>query len=87
PFRLLEPDRLRGPDPGPVAWGGVAFAPGTWRRLVGHMLRSYATPGTDVPALADAPTHTALYRAMIRFGRTSPGHEPTTQAGESGRGA
>ncbi|MER7689802.1 helix-turn-helix domain-containing protein [Streptomyces sp. NPDC097610] len=44
-------------------------APDTWRRLVGHMLRSYATPGTAIPPLADAPAPTALYRAMIRLGR------------------
>lgn len=44
-------------------------APDTWRRLVGHMLRSYATPGTAIPPLADAPAPTAVYRAMVRLGR------------------
>ncbi|MFF2364631.1 hypothetical protein ACFVU0_18310 [Streptomyces sp. NPDC058122] len=44
-------------------------APDTWHRLVAHMLRSYATPGTSLPPLPDAPTPTALYRAMIRLAR------------------
>ncbi|MEV0794894.1 helix-turn-helix domain-containing protein [Kribbella sp. NPDC050459] len=43
-------------------------APDAWRRLVSHMLRSFASPGTEAP-LAEPPTRTALYRAMIRFGR------------------
>ncbi|MEU5274802.1 TetR/AcrR family transcriptional regulator [Streptomyces asoensis] len=47
-------------------------APDTWRRLVGHMLRSYAAPGTAIPPLADAPTPTTLYRAMIRLGHPRP---------------
>ncbi|MCX4514620.1 hypothetical protein OHA27_30720 [Streptomyces sp. NBC_01619] len=41
-------------------------APDTWRRLVAHMLRSYATPDTPLP---DAPPPTALYRAMVRLSR------------------
>ncbi|NEB04293.1 TetR/AcrR family transcriptional regulator [Streptomyces sp. SID13726] len=48
-------------------------APDTWRRLVGHMIRAYATPGTEVPPLPDGPTPTALYRAMIRLGRPGNG--------------
>jgi AcrR family transcriptional regulator len=44
-------------------------APNTWRRLVSHMLRSFASPGTEV-ALAEPPSQTALYRAMVRSGRT-----------------
>ncbi|UUU19870.1 TetR/AcrR family transcriptional regulator [Streptomyces sp. DSM 40750] len=57
---------------GVIAATGDA-APDAWRRLVGHMLRSYATPGTEIPPLPDAPTPTALYRAMIRLSRTGPG--------------
>ncbi|MGW0819586.1 TetR/AcrR family transcriptional regulator [Streptomyces viridiviolaceus] len=53
---------------GVVAAAGDA-APDTWRRLVGHMLRSYATPGAPLPTLADAPAPTALYRAMVRLDR------------------
>ncbi|CAM5438707.1 TetR/AcrR family transcriptional regulator [Streptomyces coeruleorubidus] len=45
-------------------------APDTWRRLVGHMLRSYAAPGAPIPPLPDAPASTALYRAMVRLTRT-----------------
>ncbi|MFC9330372.1 TetR/AcrR family transcriptional regulator [Kitasatospora sp. NPDC057015] len=44
-------------------------APDTWRRLTAHLLRSYATPGAPLPPLPDAPTTTALYRAMIQLGR------------------
>ncbi|MDT0571794.1 helix-turn-helix domain-containing protein [Streptomyces sp. DSM 3412] len=47
-------------------------APDTWRRLVGHMLRSYAAPGAPIPALPDAPAPSALYRAMVRLSRTGP---------------
>jgi len=47
-------------------------APDTWRRLVGHMLRSYATPGAPIPPLPDAPAPTALYRAMVRLSHTGP---------------
>lgn len=46
-----------------------AAAPDAWHRLVGHMLRAFATPGADLPPLAPAPSPTALYRAMIRLGR------------------
>ncbi|MET8082152.1 helix-turn-helix domain-containing protein [Streptomyces sp. NPDC005303] len=48
-------------------------APDTWRRLVGHMLRSYAAPGAPIPAVPEAPAPTALFRAMIRLARTGPG--------------
>ncbi|MFD5517350.1 TetR/AcrR family transcriptional regulator [Streptomyces sp. NPDC127066] len=53
---------------GVVAATGDA-APDSWRRLVGHLLRAFATPGTEVPPLSPAPASTALYRAMIRLGR------------------
>ncbi|MFI8170841.1 TetR/AcrR family transcriptional regulator [Streptomyces sp. NPDC085931] len=45
-------------------------APDAWRRLVAHMIRSYAAPGAPLPPLPDAPTPSALYRAMVRLGRT-----------------
>ncbi|MGP3963388.1 TetR/AcrR family transcriptional regulator [Nonomuraea sp. 3N208] len=48
-------------------------APDAWRRLVGQMLRAYATPGTDLPPLEQAPAHTALYRAMLRLARPATG--------------
>ncbi|GAA4930950.1 AcrR family transcriptional regulator [Nonomuraea thailandensis] len=48
-------------------------APDTWRRLVGQMLRAWATPGTDLPPLEQTPAPTALYRAMVRLTRPSPG--------------
>lgn len=48
-------------------------APDTWHRLVGHLLRGFATPGTDLPALADAPSTTALYRAMLRAAKPAEG--------------
>ncbi|NDZ81011.1 TetR/AcrR family transcriptional regulator [Streptomyces sp. SID10853] len=44
-------------------------APDTWRRLVVHMTRSYATPTAPVPLLPDVPAPAALYRAMIRLTR------------------
>ena len=56
---------------GVIAATGDA-APDTWRRLVGHLLRSYATPGTDIPSLPEAPAPTALYRAMVRLTRSGP---------------
>ncbi|MGW5664432.1 TetR/AcrR family transcriptional regulator [Streptomyces sp. NPDC003758] len=57
---------------GVVAATGDA-APDTWRRLVGQMLRAYATPGTELPPLPPAPAPRALYRAMIRLARPVPG--------------
>ncbi|MFF0771894.1 TetR/AcrR family transcriptional regulator [Nonomuraea wenchangensis] len=53
-------------------------APNAWRRLVGHMLRAYSTPGAELPPLEPPPTPTALYRAMIRLNRS-------TSAGDTGR--
>ena len=44
-------------------------APDTWRRLVGQMLRAFATPAAPLPPMPDGPAHTALYRAMTRLGR------------------
>ncbi|WP_158852567.1 TetR/AcrR family transcriptional regulator [Saccharothrix deserti] len=44
-------------------------APETWRRLVGQMLRAYATPDAPLPPLPEAPPPTDLDRAMTRFGR------------------
>ncbi|MEW2621345.1 hypothetical protein [Streptomyces sp. NPDC048106] len=44
-------------------------APDTWRRLVAHMLRSFATPDAPLPPLPDAPAPTALYRAMVGITR------------------
>ena len=57
---------------GVIAATGDA-APDAWRRLVGHMLRSYVAPGAPIPALPEAPAPTALYRAMVRLSRTGPG--------------
>ncbi|MGI5320891.1 TetR/AcrR family transcriptional regulator [Actinomadura nitritigenes] len=56
---------------GVVAATGDA-APDTWRRLAGHMLRSYAAPDAPLPPLPDAPEPRALYRAMIRITRPAP---------------
>ncbi len=52
-----------------------AAAPGTWRRMVGQMLRAYAAPGADLPPLEPAPAPTALYRAMVRLTRTASRRE------------
>ncbi|MBW8795748.1 MAG: hypothetical protein JF597_19805 [Streptomyces sp.] len=49
-----------------------AAAPDTWRRLVGHMLRSYAAPDAPIPAVPDAPAPATLFRAMVRLARTGP---------------
>ncbi|WP_419703048.1 TetR/AcrR family transcriptional regulator [Promicromonospora sp. NFX87] len=51
---------------GVIAATGDA-APGTWRRLVGHMLRSFAADRAEVPPLPDAPERAPLYRAMVHF--------------------
>jgi hypothetical protein len=53
-------------------------APDTWRRLVGHMIRSYAAPGAPIPAVPEAPAPTTLFRTMVRLARTGPG---SVQAG------
>ncbi|MCG5432156.1 TetR/AcrR family transcriptional regulator [Mycobacterium sp. MYCO198283] len=47
-------------------------APDAWRRLVAHMLRSYAAPDAPLPPLPEAPTPAALHRAMIRLNRADP---------------
>ncbi|MFI6456988.1 TetR/AcrR family transcriptional regulator [Streptosporangium amethystogenes] len=59
---------------GVIAATGNA-APDTWRRLVGQMLRAWATSGTDLPPLNPAPAPIALYRAMVRLARTASGPE------------
>ncbi|MEE1833066.1 TetR/AcrR family transcriptional regulator [Streptomyces sp. SP17KL33] len=65
---------------GVIAATGDAAAD-AWRRLVGHMIRSYAVPGAPIPAVPDAPEPTALYRAMVRLARTGP---DTAQGGGPG---
>jgi hypothetical protein len=57
---------------GVIAATGDA-APDTWRRLVGHMLRSCAAPGAEIPPLAEAPAPTAPWSAS---------HEPATMPRE-----
>lgn len=47
-------------------------APGSWRRLVGQILRGFAAPDAPLPPLPDAPSSPALYRAMVRAGRPAP---------------
>lgn len=42
-------------------------APDSWRRLVGQMLRAFATPDAPLPPLPESPNPRALYRAMIRL--------------------
>jgi AcrR family transcriptional regulator len=39
-------------------------APDSWRRLVGQMLRAFATPGAPIPPIPPAPASADLYRAM-----------------------
>ncbi|PRY36826.1 TetR/AcrR family transcriptional regulator [Umezawaea tangerina] len=56
---------------GVIAATGDA-APDAWRRLSGHMLRAFATPGAPLPPMPPPPTTRDLYRAMIRYGRPSP---------------
>lgn len=43
-------------------------APEGWKRLVGHFLRGFATPGAPLPPVPPAPTSEALYEAMGRKG-------------------
>ena len=45
-------------------------APDAWRRLVAHMIRSYATPGAPMQAMPDVPSAAALYRATVRLSPT-----------------
>lgn len=42
-------------------------APDSWRRLVGQMLRGYATPDAPIPPLPGAPFSDDLARAMARY--------------------
>ncbi|MEU1347671.1 helix-turn-helix domain-containing protein [Streptomyces sp. NPDC005795] len=56
---------------GVVSAAGDA-APDAWRRLVAHMIRSYATPDAPVPLMPEAPSPAALYRAMVRLARSHP---------------
>lgn len=44
----------------------AASAPESWRRLVGHLLRGFATPGAPLPTIASVPDDEQLYRAMAR---------------------
>jgi len=44
----------------------IDAAPDSWRRLVGQMLRAFATPDAPIPPLPDAPGSADLYRAMAR---------------------
>jgi AcrR family transcriptional regulator len=39
-------------------------APSSWRRLVGQMLRAFATPGAPLEPIPQAPSSAALHRAM-----------------------
>ncbi len=39
-------------------------APDSWRRLVGQMLRAFATPGAPIPPMPPAPASADLYRAI-----------------------
>jgi AcrR family transcriptional regulator len=59
-------------------------APEAWRRQLGHLLRGYATPGTDVPPLPAAPARTAIYRAMVRLSRPRPANEAPTASSRTG---
>lgn len=50
-------------------------APDGWRRLLGHMLRAFASPDAPLPPMPEAPSHDALYRAMARLGKSAPGQD------------
>jgi AcrR family transcriptional regulator len=43
-------------------------APDSWRRLVGQMLRGFASPGAPLPPIPAAPSSDDLYCAMARKG-------------------
>lgn len=48
-------------------------APESWRRLVGQILRGYASPDAPLPPMSPAPSSDRLYRAMARAsGRNRP---------------
>jgi AcrR family transcriptional regulator len=53
---------------GVIAATGDA-APDAWRRLVGYLVQSFATPGAELPPLPPPPSPQALYRAMVRLTR------------------
>ena len=44
----------------------AAAAPDAWRRLAGHLLRGFATPGAPLPPVPPAPTSADLYEVMVR---------------------
>ena len=46
-------------------------APDSWRRLVGQMLRAFATPGAPTPPMPSPPSSAGLYRAI-----TTPRNPP-----------
>ncbi|MFE7720569.1 TetR/AcrR family transcriptional regulator [Nocardia rhizosphaerihabitans] len=56
---------------GVIAATGDA-APDAWQRLVGYMLRSFATAGTELPPLPPPPDSRSLYRAMVRLTQSDP---------------
>ena len=47
-------------------------APDSWRRLVGQMLRGYATPDAPTPPMPAAPSSDDLSRAMARYAHPTP---------------
>jgi AcrR family transcriptional regulator len=60
---------------GVIAATGDA-APDSWRRLVGQMLRAFASPDAPMPPMPEAPASAGLYRAMIHAGQPSSSNEP-----------
>ncbi len=49
-------------------------APDSWRRLIGQLLRGFASPGAPVAPMPPAPSSDDLYRAMARTHEwTAPG--------------
>jgi AcrR family transcriptional regulator len=51
-------------------------APDSWRRLVGQMLRAFASPDAPLPPMPDAPDSADLYRAMTCLAQPSS-NEPS----------
>jgi AcrR family transcriptional regulator len=47
-------------------------APDSWRRLVGQLLRGFATADAPIPPLPAAPSSADLARAMARYARPTP---------------